>query len=140
MICGFILINGLIIRKFILETGKERIIFMDGQNMNTQQGAPVQQPYTQQPYPQQPYAQQSYPQYAAPADNEMSIGAWVGALIVSCIPVVGLICLIVWAVSSDPYRVARKRWAIAQLILMAIIIVLSIVFSSVLAAAFSSMF
>lgn len=52
---------------------------------------------------------------AAPATTtDMSVGAWIGTLILTCIPIVNLICLIVWAVSSSPEKRSRKNWAIAQ--------------------------
>ncbi len=110
---------------------------MDGQNMNNQQSAPAQQPYAQ-PYQQQPYAQ-PYQQYAAPGANEMSVGAWVGVLLLTCIPIVNLICLIIWAVSSDPTRIARKRWAIAQLIIVLVVTVLSIAFSGLIMGTLASL-
>ena len=66
--------------------------------------------------------------------TDMSVGAWVGTLILSAIPLVGFICLIVWAVSSSPEKRSRKNWAIAQFIIMLISIVLTIV----LVAAFGS--
>ena len=55
-------------------------------------------------------------------DTDMSVGAWIGTLILSAIPVVGFICLIVWAVSSSPEKRSRKNWAIAQFILQLIVI------------------
>lgn len=66
--------------------------------------------------------------------TDMSVGAWVGTLILTAIPLVGFICLIVWAVSSSPEKRSRKNWAIAQFIIMLISIVLTIV----LVAAFGS--
>ena len=50
-------------------------------------------------------------------DTDMSVGSWIGTLILSAIPIVGFICLIVWAVSSSPEKRSRKNWAIAQFIL-----------------------
>ena len=55
-------------------------------------------------------------------DTDMSVGSWIGTLILSAIPVVGFICLIVWAVSSSPEKRSRKNWAIAQFILTLIVI------------------
>ena len=62
---------------------------------------------------------------------DMSVGAWVGTLILTAIPLVGFICLIVWAVSSSPEKRSRKNWAIAQFIIMLITIVLTIVLVAV---------
>ena len=65
---------------------------------------------------------------AAPATTtDMSVGAWIGTLILTCIPIVNLICLIVWAVSSSPEKRSRKNWAITQFVVILIGIVLSIV-------------
>lgn len=70
---------------------------------------------------------------AAPATTtDMSVGAWIGTLILTCIPVVNLICLIVWAVSSSPEKRSRKNWAIAQFVVILIGIVLSVFLYSVI--------
>lgn len=61
------------------------------------------------------------------ADTDMTVGSRIITLILTCIPVVNLICLIVWAVSSSPEKRARKNWAIAQLIISIVIVVISIV-------------
>lgn len=75
--------------------------------------------------------------------TDMSVGAWVGTLILTAIPIVGFICLIVWAVSSSPEKRSRKNWAIAQFIIMLITFVLTIilvaVFGSGLVDALSSL-
>ena len=70
---------------------------------------------------------------AAPATTtDMSVGAWIGTLILTCIPGVNLICLIVWAVSSSPEKRSRKNWAIAQFVVILIGIVLSVFLYSVI--------
>ncbi|MCI6296490.1 MAG: hypothetical protein MR608_02540 [Clostridiales bacterium] len=70
---------------------------------------------------------------AAPATTtDMSVGAWIGTLILTCIPIVNLICLIVWAVSSSPEKRSRKNWAIAQFVVILIGIVLSVFLYSVI--------
>ena len=56
-------------------------------------------------------------------DNEMTLGQWVLTLILTCIPCVNIIMLFVWAFGNGEY-VARKRWAQAQLIIFAVILVL----------------
>lgn len=116
---------------------------------------PNQQPQNYAaPQNQNPYTAPQQPQYGAPAPNyapqpnyytpapvtadTMSIGAWIGTLILSCIPVVGLICLIVWCCSSDPAKKSRKNWAIAQLIIAAVMIVLMIILGAVLSASIAS--
>ena len=70
---------------------------------------------------------------------DMSIGAWVGTLILTAIPIVGFICLIVWAVSSSPEKRSRKNWAIAQFILMLICLVLTIALVAVYGSAIANL-
>lgn len=98
-----------------------------------------QQPYNPQGQPQAPQYNYGAPQnyYTAPqhapqpavVTDTMSIGSWVGTLILTSIPLVGLICLIVWCCSSDPAKKSRKNWAIAQLIIAAVVVVLTIILS-----------
>ena len=75
--------------------------------------------------------------------SDMTVGAWIGTLILTAIPVVGFICLIVWAFSGSPEKRSRKNWAIAQFIIMLITFVLTIilvaVFGSGLVDALSSL-
>ncbi len=61
--------------------------------------------------------------------NRLSIGGWIGTLIVLAIPVVGFIMLFVWGFGGD--TTGRKNFCIATLILAAIGIVLSILLSLV---------
>ena len=70
---------------------------------------------------------------------DMSVGAWVGTLILTAIPIVGFICLIVWAVSSSPEKRSRKNWAIAQFILMLICLVLTIALVTVYGSAITNL-
>lgn len=83
--------------------------------------------------------EQQQPVYGQPVyyqpQSDMSIGEWVGTLILTCIPLVGFICLIVWAASSSDEKKSRKNWAIAQLIVMAIMTVLSIALTVAFGAA-----
>ena len=50
----------------------------------------------------------------------MTIGNWIVTLILTAIPVVNLIMLIVWAVSSTE-NPNRKHWAIASLIFIGVL-------------------
>jgi hypothetical protein len=59
-------------------------------------------------------------------ESDMGVGSWIGTLIVAAIPIVGLIMLIVWAVSGHN-RPSRRNWAIAQLILSIICYVIVII-------------
>ena len=59
--------------------------------------------------------------------NEISTGEWIVSLILSYIPLIGLIMLLVWAFggSTSP---TKANWAKAQLIIVVAIFGLSIVF------------
>lgn len=91
---------------------------MDNMNMN--------QGYQQQSVYQQPEA-------------EMSVGAWIGTLILATIPIVNIIMLIIWAVNNDPAHRNRKNWAIAQIVITVIIVVISIICSACVSAMVVSM-
>ncbi|MBQ1302706.1 MAG: hypothetical protein IIY29_05115 [Firmicutes bacterium] len=67
----------------------------------------------------------------------MGVGNWILTLIITAIPIVGFIMLIIWAVGGSPKFPARRNWAIAQFILMAIFIALGIIFTAI--AGFSFM-
>lgn len=106
-------------------------------NNNQYQPQPGQTPPGQQPY----YPPQT-PPYQAPVayeDNSpLSIGNYLIMMIVSAIPVVGLIMTLIWAFSGNGNS-NRKNYARAMLILMLIGIVLSIIFGASIMAAFSSL-
>lgn len=70
---------------------------------------------------------------------DMSVGDWIITLILTAIPFIGLICLIVWAVSSSPEKRSRKNWAIAQFIMVVIAIVIAIIFVSCVGVSAASM-
>ena len=57
----------------------------------------------------------------------LSIGVYIGMFILLCIPVVNLIMLLVWSF-SDTVNINKKHFAIAQLIMILIGILLSICF------------
>lgn len=57
----------------------------------------------------------------------MKTSEWVVTLLITGIPLVGIIMLIVWALGDD-YNITRKNYAKAALILMAIMITLTILF------------
>ena len=69
-------------------------------------------------------------------DTDMSVGSWIGTLILSASPIVGFICLIVWAVSSSPEKRSRKNWAIAQFILTLIVVAFTILVYAITGGAF----
>ena len=70
--------------------------------------------------------------------NPLSVKDWLITLLLTAIPVVGLILLFVWAFSSDTHP-GKGNWAKAALIMYAIIIVLYILFFAVFGAAMLSM-
>ena len=109
---------------------------------------PVQETYTapqggfssENPQPVQGFGQA--PVYAptygpgAPApvmplrkDEEVSFGNWMLTILLTCIPIVGFIMLIIWAV-GDETPASKKNWARAQLIWMIIFTVIGISFAS----------
>ena len=110
---------------------------MDGNFNNNQYGQPQGQPVPPQGQPVNPYA--SGINYGAPVQpvnsanlEPVSIGTWVGIILLSCIPCVNIIMLFVWAFGDG--KESRKNWAKAQLIWVAIGIILSIIFYAILGA------
>ena len=82
------------------------------------------------------YIDPEYVPAHAKKTTDMSVGAWVGTLILTAIPIVGFICLIVWAVSSSPEKRSRKNWAIAQFILTLIVVAFTILVYAITGGAF----
>lgn len=66
-------------------------------------------------------------------DDEMTLGQWIATLVITCIPCVNIIMLIVWAAGSG--NATRKKWAQAQLIVMAIMFVISFIIGTIYGAA-----
>ncbi|WP_155832627.1 zinc-ribbon domain-containing protein [Butyrivibrio sp. AE3006] len=105
-----------------------------------------QEPLYQQPQYQPQYQQQmGYgPQGGAPygympVNNEpVSLGDWLLTFLITCIPLVGFIMLIVWAV-SDSTKESKKNWARARLVWMVIIYILSFIFVMAFGAVFASL-
>lgn len=89
-----------------------------------QQNQPYQQPMQPQ-IPVQPYD---------PTASVMSVGSYIALFILSAIPVVNIICWIVWLVSPDTNK-NKKNYIIANIIVYAICVVLGIIFGLVFAAA-----
>ena len=104
----------------------------------SQQQAQAQPQYQQQQY-YQPQQQQQYyqPQNVAPSyDNTskpVTVGKWVGLLILSAIPVVNIICWIVWLCSSTTNK-SIKNFLIAEIVVYAICIGVGVLVSVLLAA------
>lgn len=66
-------------------------------------------------------------------NDEMTLGQWIGTILLSCIPCVNIILLIVWAAGSG--NSTRRKWAQAMLIVSAIGIVVSFIISAAFGAA-----
>ena len=93
---------------------KEYAPYQNNPYQNTQYNQSA--PYNQQPYqPQLAYTQ---------AEKPVSIGAWVGLLILFCIPVVNVVALIVTLCAAE--NKTLKNYVIANFILAAIMIALFI--------------
>ena len=71
--------------------------------------------------------------------EEVSVKDWVITILITAIPIVGLIMLFVWAF-GDSAQASKKNWAIATLIWYAIMIVLVIIFFVVFGAIIAAMF
>jgi hypothetical protein len=71
--------------------------------------------------------------------QEVSVGEWIITILITAIPLVGLIMLFVWAF-GDGALPSKKNWAIATLIWYAIMIVLMILFFGVFISILGSMF
>lgn len=103
----------------------------------SQQQAQAQPQYQQQYY--QPQQQQQYyqPQNVAPSyDNTskpVTVGKWVGLLILSAIPVVNIICWIVWLCRSTTNK-SIKNFLVAEIVVYAICIGVGVLVSVLLAS------
>jgi len=71
--------------------------------------------------------------------DEVSVKDWVITILITSLPLIGLIMLFVWAF-GDGAQPSKKNWAIATLIWYAIAIVLVIIFFVVFGAIIASMF
>ena len=85
---------------------------------------PVQQ-YYQQPYQQQVYQQPVYQTYD-PTKEVMSVGAYIGMFILSAIPVINVICWIVWLCSSNTNK-NKKNYVIANIVLWLLTFIVAII-------------
>ena len=83
------------------------------------------QQYKQPPY-QPPVQQPYYPQYDSTTEV-MSVGQYIGMFILSAIPIVNIICWIVWLCSPNTNK-NKKNYIIANIVIWAIMIVVSVIF------------
>ena len=102
---------------------------MDSNNLNQNQ-----QDYQHQDYGQQGY-QQGYqqPLYQQPMEVPVTMGEWLLTIFLMLIPCVNIILLFVWAFSGSTAK-SKSNWAKAQLIWVAISIILTIIFYAIFGA------
>lgn len=74
---------------------------------------------------------------AAPASEPLTVGQYIGMMILSGLPLVGFILLLVWAFGSEA-NLNKKNYAKAVLLLMVIGVALSILFSIVFGGIFAT--
>ena len=92
-------------------------------NPNTQQNY-----YNQNTQPQQPPYQAPVYQPINQTNEVMSVGSYIGMFLLSAIPVVNIICWIVWLVSPNTNK-NKKNYIIANIVIYAVAILIGIVFS-----------
>lgn len=94
---------------------------------NQQYNAQYQQTYNAQPVPP------VVPSYGTPETQPVSVGGWIGVMLLSCLPLINLIMLFVWAFSSSTKK-SLKNYARAALIMFLIVAVITVIASVVLIA------
>lgn len=96
------------------------------EDYNNQYYQPNQNPNSNQPPYQPQYQQPIYQQPYDPTTEVMSIGSYILMFILSAIPVVNIICWIVWLVSPNTNK-NKKNFIWAQIIMVAVAYVAVIV-------------
>lgn len=109
-----------------------------------QEYAPQPQAYTQNPaqtvYPQQQAYTPPPPIYSGQSNSEpLRVGQYIGMLLLMLIPIVSIIMLLVWSFGGS-VNLNKKNFARAMLIVSAISIVLSLIFSTVLISSMRELF
>lgn len=115
---------------------------MGGNNYSNQYQQPA---YTQNPYQQNNY-QQPYPQnynFAAPSDQSMTLGSWVGTILLTHLfGIISIILLFVWGF-SDSTPPAKKNYCRAMLIFEGIaigIVIIMFIFLAAVGLSFADMY
>ena len=90
-----------------------------------------------QPYAANPYMNPAPPYNAYQDDSVMSMGSWFVTILISAIPIVGIVMIFIWAFGSTG-NANRRNYARAVLIWALIGIVLGILFSVVFAGFWAS--
>lgn len=99
------------------------------EDYNNQYYQPNQNPNPNQPPYQPQYRQPIYQQPYDPTTEVMSIGSYILMFILSAIPVVNIICWIVWLVSPNTNK-NKKNFIWAQIIMVAVAYVAVIVLAT----------
>lgn len=109
-------------------------------NQYYQPTQPVDTPPQNNGYYQQPPYQQPYQPMPVYDDTRevMSIGSYIGMFILSAIPIVNIICWIVWLVSPNTNK-NKKNFILAQIIIIAVSYAVAILACVVAAGAGVSM-
>lgn len=71
-------------------------------------------------------------------DDEVSVGEWIVTMILLAIPIVNIVMLCIWAFGGNA-KPSKKNYALATLIVMAIMIVIAVIFVVVLGSALLSL-
>ena len=103
--------------------------------MDNQQYPNQQNQYQQNQYQQPMYQQNNanmYPQYDN-TNKVLSVGEYIGMFILSAIPVVNIICWIVWLLGSNVNK-NKRNYVIAQIVMTIIIWLIVIVFGVLVSA------
>ncbi|WP_411678005.1 hypothetical protein [Caproicibacter sp.] len=94
---------------------------------------PMPQPAQYQPQPPQAYQNPASYEDASP----LSVGNYIIMMLISVIPIVNLMMLFVWGFGNSNRN--KKNWARAQLIMLAVGILLCVLFGASLVASIASM-
>lgn len=78
---------------------------------------------------------ESYQRYQEYLKQPMTVGEWFIAILITAIPVVGIVMLFVWAFGSNT-NVNKANWAKATLIWMAIGVFIAVLVFGILGLAF----
>jgi cell division protein FtsW (lipid II flippase) len=81
---------------------------------------------------ERPYPGNNYQEYLS---QPMSVGDWFVTILITAIPIVGLVMLFVWAFSSDT-NISKANWAKATLIWYLVGIVIAVLIFSFVGLAF----
>lgn len=54
----------------------------------------------------------------------ISVKEWIAYLLILCIPIVNIVCLIMWAFGTGDTNLTRKNWAKAQILIVLFLLIL----------------